>query len=132
MDDLGKTANANARDCRSGSAPTLSDAVNDLTAYQRRQATSLAKRKSELATMQDRLLNAYLAGTVDEAIYKAKSNELKSGGGQDGRVVGPIGRRGPGTRGNGPGALRLDATGGRHVARFKQRRSGARSSIRFV
>ena len=28
--------------------------------------------------MQDRLLNAYLAGTVDEAIYKAKSNDLKS------------------------------------------------------
>lgn len=28
--------------------------------------------------MQDRLLNAYLAGTVDQAIYKAKSNELKA------------------------------------------------------
>jgi site-specific DNA recombinase len=27
--------------------------------------------------MQDRLLNAYLAGTVDENIYKAKSSELK-------------------------------------------------------
>jgi len=28
--------------------------------------------------MQDRLLNAYLAGTVDEATFKAKSNELKA------------------------------------------------------
>jgi site-specific DNA recombinase len=56
----------------------LRDAVNDLTTHRRRQATSLAKRKCELATMQDRLLNAYLAGTVDEAIYKAKSNELKA------------------------------------------------------
>ena len=27
--------------------------------------------------MQDRLLNAYLAGTVDEGVYKAKSSELK-------------------------------------------------------
>ena len=53
-------------------------AATDLTAYQRRQATSLAKRKSELATMQDRLLNAYLAGTVDEDVYKAKTNELKA------------------------------------------------------
>ena len=28
--------------------------------------------------MQDRLLNAYLAGTVDEVVFKAKSNELKA------------------------------------------------------
>ena len=56
----------------------LRAAVTDLTAYRRRQATSLAKRKTELATMQDRLLNAYLAGTVEEVVYKAKSNELKA------------------------------------------------------
>jgi len=56
----------------------LCAAVSDLTAYRRRQSTSLAKRKAELATMQDRLLNAYLAGTVDEDVYKAKSNELKA------------------------------------------------------
>ena len=40
--------------------------------------TALARRKSELATMQDRLLNAYLANTIDEATYNAKSAELKS------------------------------------------------------
>jgi hypothetical protein len=49
-----------------------------LTAYRRRQATALSKRQTELATMQDRLLNAYLAGTVEEVVYKAKSNELKA------------------------------------------------------
>src|SRR5690606_17132141 len=50
----------------------------DLTAYRRQQSKSLAKRQTELATMQDRLLNAYLAGTVDEGVYKAKSHELKA------------------------------------------------------
>ncbi len=57
---------------------TLESAISDLTAYRRRQATALAKRTSELATMQDRLLNAYLAGTVEEIVYKAKSVELKA------------------------------------------------------
>ncbi|MEX0701532.1 MAG: recombinase family protein [Planctomycetales bacterium] len=56
----------------------LHAAVYDLTAYRRRQTGSLAKRKTELATMQDRLLNAYLAGTIDEDVYKAKSNEFKA------------------------------------------------------
>ena len=28
--------------------------------------------------MQDRLLNAYLAGTVEEGVFRAKSNELKA------------------------------------------------------
>jgi hypothetical protein len=56
----------------------LRAAATDLTAYRRRQATSLGKRKSELATMQDRLLNAYLAGTVDEVVYTAKAAELKA------------------------------------------------------
>ncbi len=55
----------------------LQAAVIDLTAHLRRQSVALAKRKSELATMQGRLLNAFLAGTVEEDIYKVKSNELK-------------------------------------------------------
>ena len=53
-------------------------AAGDITSHRRRQGTSLTKRKSELANMQDRLLNAYLAGTIDEATYKAKSSELKA------------------------------------------------------
>ena len=63
------------------------EANRRLVAWQRRgntvmlvnqAAAALTKRKSELATMQDRLLNAYLAGTVEEIVYKAKSNELKA------------------------------------------------------
>lgn len=56
----------------------LEAAVIDLTAHQRRQTAALTKRKAELATMQDRLLNAYLAGTVEEVVFTAKSNELKA------------------------------------------------------
>jgi len=56
----------------------LGAAVTDLTAYRRRQSKSLAKRKTELATMKDRLLNAYLAGTVEEVVYQAKSNDFKA------------------------------------------------------
>jgi site-specific DNA recombinase len=55
----------------------LQAAVTDLTASQRRQTTSLTKRKSDIAAMQNRLLNAYLAGTVDETTYVVKCNELK-------------------------------------------------------
>jgi len=55
----------------------LTAAVDDLTSHQRRRAAVLTKRKSELATMQQRLLNAYLTGTVEEVIYKAKSNEIR-------------------------------------------------------
>jgi site-specific DNA recombinase len=58
----------------------LRAAVTDLTAYRRRQATALAKRKTELAAMQNRLLNAYLVGTVEESAFKAKSNELTAEG----------------------------------------------------
>jgi site-specific DNA recombinase len=75
-DDLGKMRLATS-ELASWFRTSLSAAVTDLTAYRRRQGTTLAKRKTELATMQDRLLNAYLAGTVEEAVYKAKSNELK-------------------------------------------------------
>ena len=38
----------------------------------------MAKRKSELATMQDRLLNGYLANTMYEVTYNAKLAEPKS------------------------------------------------------
>jgi DNA invertase Pin-like site-specific DNA recombinase len=55
----------------------LAKSVDNLTSYQRKQSSALKKRQSELAVMQDRLLNAYLAGTVEDVIYKAKSCELK-------------------------------------------------------
>jgi site-specific DNA recombinase len=56
----------------------LAAAVSDVKNYWDRQSASLAKRKSELANMQGRLLNAYLAGTIDEATYNAKGAEFKS------------------------------------------------------
>jgi site-specific DNA recombinase len=56
----------------------LEDSLTDLLSHQRRRAAALAKRKSELVAMQDRLLNAYLAGTVDDDAFKAKTAELKA------------------------------------------------------
>ena len=44
----------------------------------KRQRLTLTKRRTELKGMQDRLLNAYLAGTIDEAVFQAKSGELKT------------------------------------------------------
>jgi site-specific DNA recombinase len=76
----------------------LQAAVTDLTAHRRRQGTSLAKRKAELATMQDRLLNAYLAGTVEEVVYKAKSAELKGETAKADEALGQLGDADP-TRG---------------------------------
>ena len=69
----------------------LSAALTDLTTHRRRQSTALAKRKTELATMQDRLLNAYLGGTVEEAVYKAKTNELKAEAAKADEALGQLG-----------------------------------------
>ena len=56
----------------------LSAAFADTDEYRRHQAATLKRRRSELAGMQDRLLNAYLTGTVEEAVYRAKTEELRS------------------------------------------------------
>ena len=69
----------------------LQAAVLDVTSHQRRQAASLAKRKSELAAMQDRLLNAYLASTIDEVAFSAKSNELKAEAAKTGEALAQVG-----------------------------------------
>lgn len=62
-------------------ADWLRDAIRGAfedASYARTQwRNTLAKRKSELANMQERLLNGYLAGLVDEAVFQAKSTELK-------------------------------------------------------
>lgn len=52
-------------------------AMGNEAALMAQQRTALAKRKTELANMQDRLLNAFLAGNIDEAAFNAKSVELK-------------------------------------------------------
>ena len=55
----------------------LSAAFDDLTHHQTLQRQAHLKRQTELKTMQERLLNAYLAGSVDEATFTAKSEQLR-------------------------------------------------------
>ncbi|MCL2649135.1 MAG: recombinase family protein [Phycisphaerales bacterium] len=57
---------------------TMADAFADIGTQQRKQSQSLTKRQSELKGMQDRLLNAYLANTIDESIFATKSENLKT------------------------------------------------------
>jgi DNA invertase Pin-like site-specific DNA recombinase len=54
----------------------LAAAFDDLDSHKTCRVSSLRKRRSELANMQDRLLNAYLAGSVPEETYRAKQDEL--------------------------------------------------------
>jgi site-specific DNA recombinase len=82
----------------------LSAALDDLTAYQRRQRATLAKRKSELAATQGRLLDAFLSGTIEEAVYKDKSNQFKS---EAVRVDESISQMGEADPGRGESALAL-------------------------
>ncbi|MEW6199766.1 MAG: recombinase family protein [Planctomycetota bacterium] len=56
---------------------TLTLVLADLASHQAQQTAQLTKRLSELQNMQERLLNAYLAGTIDEATLRAKSDDLK-------------------------------------------------------
>ncbi len=55
----------------------LAAAFSDLTAHSNRQRGQLTKRQSELQTMQDRLLTAYLSGSVEESVFRGKTTELK-------------------------------------------------------
>lgn len=56
----------------------LESAFADIDTHQRRQTAALSKRQSELKTMQDRLLSAYLEGTVEEKAFREKSAQLVS------------------------------------------------------
>ncbi|MFN6310851.1 MAG: hypothetical protein ACK46M_05330 [Planctomyces sp.] len=69
--------------------------------------------------MEDRLLNAYLAGTVDDDAFKAKTAELKADRARVTEEIDARGRRGPGSRESGSGGVRLEPKGGRNLARFK-------------
>jgi len=52
-------------------------AFDDLGQLQRQQKQLLAKRKTELTVMQDRLLDGYLSSMIDEAAYQAKSVQIR-------------------------------------------------------
>ncbi len=76
----------------------LLGSLDDVSAHQRQQNAVLKKRSSEIAGMQDRLLNAYLAGTVDEATYQTKSNELKGEAAPVEEAIGGLGDLSPARR----------------------------------
>ena len=57
---------------------SLAAATGDLGAQRRHQRKVLGKRRTELKGMQDRLLNAYLAGTIPEDVFNMKSLEFKA------------------------------------------------------
>ena len=57
---------------------TLSAAFNNISETAARQQKILKKRKSELENMQEKLLNAYLNGIVEQHVFEAKSKALKA------------------------------------------------------
>ena len=56
---------------------SLKAAFADVEGLHKRHTQMLAKRKTELANMQDRLLNCYLSGAIEDAAFQAKTAELK-------------------------------------------------------
>jgi len=56
---------------------SLTAAFANVDELHRRHTAMLAKRKTELANMQDRLLNCYLGGVIEEEAFQAKNEALK-------------------------------------------------------
>ncbi len=50
----------------------------NLTAAEAERCARLGKRRTELAAMKDRLLDAFLRGSVDEAAFGSKTSDLKT------------------------------------------------------
>ena len=59
------------------SEPHTLDRFTDIADLQRNQRIAQTKRRSELTTMNDRLLNAFLAGSIDEPTFNAKLAALR-------------------------------------------------------
>ena len=55
----------------------LQAAFKNTSEVQRQQRLTLKKRTAEIEAMQERLLNAYLAGTIDEQALVAKQTQLR-------------------------------------------------------
>jgi len=55
----------------------LREAFSDAIGLRARQKATLTKRVTELKNKQDRLLDVYLSGDIDEATYDGKSTQLK-------------------------------------------------------
>ena len=56
---------------------SLRAALSDEEEYRRRSHSALVKRERELETKKTRLLDAYLASTIEQKIFQCKSDELK-------------------------------------------------------
>ena len=56
---------------------SLQSAFADISDYQRKQRIALTKRQSELTNMNERLLNAFLACSIDEPTFNAKLATLR-------------------------------------------------------
>ena len=56
---------------------TLVAVAGDLGADVQQRKASLARRRTQLKEMKDRLLNSYLLGSTDEATFQAKTGELQ-------------------------------------------------------
>jgi len=57
---------------------TIEAKFADLTTAEAERRTRVTKRRAELVAMQDRLLDAFLRGAVDETAFNAKSADLKA------------------------------------------------------
>ena len=55
---------------------TLEAAVSDTVAYQHQQQRTIKKRLTDIKTIKDRLLTAFLTGTIDEMTMQNKTTEL--------------------------------------------------------
>ena len=76
--------------------------------------------------MQDRLLNAYLVGTVEEVVFKAKSNELRAELAKTDEALTQLGDTAPA---RGETCERLDC-GGRQLGGGFQKESQQADSLR--
>ena len=56
---------------------SIQSAFADVGELLRQKKQALAKRRTELVGMQDRLLNGYLAGAIEQAVFQAKAADLK-------------------------------------------------------
>ncbi|MCC5829384.1 MAG: hypothetical protein JJU36_08050, partial [Phycisphaeraceae bacterium] len=56
----------------------LDASFSQVGTVQAEQKRILTKRRTELTNMQDRLLNGYLAGSIDEQTFQIKSFDLKA------------------------------------------------------
>jgi len=56
---------------------SLQSAFTDITGLHRNQRLARTKRRAEITTMNDRLLNAFLVGAIDEPTFDAKRGTLR-------------------------------------------------------